>query len=447
MPPTATSPTTTAGAADGSWPRWLPASILATLVYVTFEPFGGGEAVKGGNVVNQIGFLLIGTVCLRLVVLMEPRARAALLQPAWIAIGLALLFAVSQADDPNASLRAAAFSAIVVLAAGTVVAWPASLSELTGTLTATALVAIAFSLVAVWFYPGVGVHDGSGYEWQHEGLWRGTFAHKNVASYVAGAFVIVGLFVAANGRPGWGWLTVALALWFTVEAGSKTVLGVLPVAISAGWLASRFRNGVLRALIVVLPVAALAAVTLGAALSEPLNELLRSVAPGTTFTGRLDLWKFTAEQIAKAPHAGYGFESFWTTPRVTGLEQPIELSWDVREIVHGHNSYLDAVIAFGGWGAAVVFFVVLVRPVWHFANLPRRGDGAAAAPAQLWIQLWLLCAMGASLESFFLRRSDPVWFTMALAVFGLQIAYARTRRRSDRIASTLSSSTTTSARE
>ena len=421
-------PTAIDRAASQAWPRWLPAALICAIVYVTFEPFADGASVQGGNLVNQLGFGLIGIACIRLVHAMDERARAALLQPAWIAVAFVLLLAVARADDPNGALRAAIFSMIVVLAGGTIVAWQSSRAELTATLSTAALAAIGFSLVAVALYPEVGVHQGGGYESQHAGLWRGVYAHKNVAGYVAGAFVVVGLFVAFNGRPLVGLVTAGLALLFTLEAGSKTVLGVLPVAIATGWLASRFRNGLVRAILVLLPVLALAAVTLGAALSEPLDDVLQSIAPGTTFTGRLDLWKFTAEQIARQPHAGYGFESFWTTPRVTGLEQPIELSWDVRKIVHGHNSYLDAIIAFGLWGGAVVLWVVLVRPVWHFARLPK-ASAPAGALAQLYIQLWLLCMMGASLESFFLRRSDPVWFTLVIALFGLQVAYVRTRSR------------------
>ena len=417
MPPTATDAT--------SWPRWLPAGLLAAFVYVGFEPFADGSSVEGGNLVNQIGFAALALVAARLIAFMPPQARRALLRPAWVAVGVVLLLAALRADDPGASLRAAIFSAIVVVVAGTIVAWPRSQGELTGTLTTAALAALAFSLVAVFAVPHVGVHGPFGPEAHHAGLWRGVYPHKNVAGYVAGAFVIVGVYVARSGRPGWGIVTATLAVIFTVQAGSKTVLAVLPVALTTAWLAARFSNPWLRALTVALPVAALATVTLGAALFPSVDATLQAMFPGTTFTGRLDLWRFTAEQIAKRPHGGYGFESFWTTQRAIGLEQPIELSWDVRKIVHGHNAFLDAVIAFGGWGAAIVLWVVLVLPVAHFARLPARGP--VARLGQLYIALWLLCAMGASLESFFLRRADPVWFTMTLAVFGLQIAYHRSR--------------------
>ena len=442
-----TSSTERPSATEAAWPRWLPAALVGACVYVGFQPFtdtGGGEE---GNVVNQIGFGLLGIAAGRMVALLPLEQRRALLRPAWLLVLAALLFSVWQADWWPSAFRAGAFSLIVVLCAGATMAWPRSRDEMTGTLLAIAGTTLVFCAIAVFLYPAIGVHGSGGHEWQHVGLWRGTYPHKNVASYVFAAFVVMGLFVMRQGRVGPGLLLAATALVFTLNAGSKTVLGVLPAALAVGWIAARLRSPVLRAGLVVLPLVLLCVATLGAAFVEPVDDALQAVAPNTTYTGRMDLWRFTAEQIGKDVHTGYGFESFWTTPRVTGLEQPIELSWDVRKIVHGHNSYLDAVVTFGLWGALAVFAVVVVRPIYHFARLPRPADGAAGAFAQMCITLWLLCALGGCLESFFLRRSDPVWFTMALALFGLQIAYERTRylRAAGVKSSGVSRSTTVSA--
>ena len=408
-------------------PRWSAAAAIMALVCIGFRPFADGSAAEGGDLVNQLGFGLLGLFALHATTRLDPRRRAALLQPAWAVVGLLLLTSTLVADSPSAAMRATAFSAIVVLCAGVAAALPRSVADLSGALVAAAIAAIAFSFVAVALFPEVGVHDGSGHEVQHAGLWRGVYAHKNVASYVAGAFVVVGLFAARNGRMGSGLLVVALATVFVVAAGSKTVLGILPVAVACGWLAARFRGPILRAGILAAPLAILVSVTLGAALFDGANTLLQEIAPGTTFTGRLDLWRFAAQQIEKGPALGYGFESFWTTPRAIGQEQPIELSWDVRKIVHGHNSYLDAAITFGVAGAMALFTVIVARPLWHFATIPH--GGTANRVAQMYATLWLFTALGGCLESFFLRRGDPVWFVMALALFGLQVTHAMVRRR------------------
>ena len=426
MQPTATNCKQATGLTAFGLPRWWSAAVLMSLVWIGFRPFSDGAGAQGGDLANQVGFALLGLFAIHAATRMERRRRTALLQPGWLVVGFLLLASVIAADSPAAALRGVVFSAVVVLCAGVATALPRTLADLTGALVAAALAALAFSFVAVALFPAVGIHDGSGYEAQHAGLWRGVYAHKNVASYVAGAFVVVGLFAARNGRPLSGWITVALALLFVVEAGSKTVLGILPAAILVGWLAARFRCPVLRALALAAPLAALLGITLGAALHEGANALLQNIAPGMTFTGRLDLWRFAAEQIEKAPAFGYGFESFWTTPRALGQEQPIELSWDVRRIVHAHNSYLDAAITFGTVGAGALFAVVVARPLWHFATVPKGGN--ANRVAQMYATLWLFAALGGCLESFFLRRGDPVWFVMALSLFGLQVTHAMTRR-------------------
>ena len=48
-------------------------------------------------------------------------------------------------------------------------------------------------------------------------------------------------------------------------------------------------------------------------------------------------------------------------------------------------------------------------------------SGNAGKLALLFITLWIFTALGASLESFFFRRADPVWFTMLIAVVGLRL--------------------------
>ena len=426
-------PTRTDALAATDLPRGLIAAAIVALVWIGFQPFDTGEVVGqtagasgGGNATNQIGFGLLGLLCVWLVTQLDAARRAALLRPAWIVVGVLLLTATLTADAPPSAFRAALFSAIVVLCAGVAVALPRSMDEMTATLGWGGLAALLFSLVAVFLLPEKGVHDGGGFEAQHAGLWRGVYAHKNVAAYVAGAFVILGLFVARNGRALLGLTLAGLGTLFVLGAGSKTVLGILPAALLVGWLAARASWSPLRFILVLLPLAILATVTLGTALSESANDLLQDIAPGTTFTGRLDLWRYTVEAIGKAPW-GYGFESFWSTPRVTQAEQPIELSWDVRKIVHAHSSYLDAAVTFGVAGGLVLIALLTLRPAWHFARIPAKGTPNRLA--EMWVTLWLFTAMGGCLESFFLRRSDPVWFAMALSLFGLQVTHAMTRGR------------------
>ena len=159
----------------------------------------------------------------------------------------------------------------------------------------------------------------------------------------------------------------------------------------------------------------------------PILEELRLYIPGLSYTGRTDLWTFGLEFVQKSPWFGYGFESFWGTARIVAIEQPIELSWDVRGIVHGHNSWLDAAIAFGLPGAFFITLGLTLIPIRDYLSIPQSGN--AGKLASLFLGIWIFTALGANLESFFFRRSDPVWFCMLIAVIGLRITAHMSRQQ------------------
>ena len=297
------------------------------------------------------------------------------------------------------------FSIIVILAAATALALPRNMDEMVSALIGASLFAVLFCYIAVIWVPEQGVHGSAGFEPQHYGLWKGVYDHKNVASYVMAAFAMVGWFVARNGKPIMGSVLCALSVFFVLQSGSKTVLGVLPAAFATAALARWVSWGFLKAIIILLPILTLMTVTLGAVIYPPILEELQTYIPNLTYTGRTDLWTFGLQYLQKSPWLGYGFESFWNTPRVINLEQPIELSWDVRGIVHGHNSWLDAAIGFGIPGAIVVTWALLILPIRDYLRIPNSGN--AGRLASLFLGLWILTALGANLESFFFRRGRP----------------------------------------
>ncbi|MGI9356772.1 MAG: O-antigen ligase family protein [Rhizobiaceae bacterium] len=419
-----------AAQSPAAW-RWLPSALIWAVVFISFRPFSSGatagEAVNtGGDIVNQLGFGAIGGICLYL--LHKQRLNGSLSAPliiSWCAAVAVLGISILTADYPPGAFRAVAFSMIVVLAAFTAMALLRSRNDLASALTTAVCLVLAYCYLAVIFFPQQGVHGGGGFEPEHAGLWRGVFDHKNVASYVMGGFVIISLFLVRNGKPVIGLIAAALSLYFVIESGSKTVLGVLPTAIVAAAVTQWITWPLLRIIVLFLPITALIIATLGAVIYPPILKELWGYVPGLTYTGRTDLWIFGLENLMKSPWLGYGFESFWATPRVTGLEQPIELAWDVRGIVHGHNSWLDAMIAFGIPGAALIFIVLLVIPVRDYLRIPQHGN--AGRIAGLFIGLWVFSVLAANLESFFFRRADPVWFLMLMSIVGLRITAHMTR--------------------
>jgi hypothetical protein len=68
----------------------------------------------------------------------------------------------------------------------------------------------------------------------------------------------------------------------------------------------------------------------------------------------------------------------------------------------------------------------VIRPLRDFQKADRGGNGGPLAMAML--RIWLFALYLASMESFFLDRADPTWFTLLLAVFCLHYL-ARFRAR------------------
>lgn len=420
-----------ASPAAASKSGWLPSALLLAIVFVSFRPFASGVSeigvqASGGDIVNQLGFGLIGLICGWLIKTnLSTHALKAFNRPSWYLVFAVLFVSILSADNPSGAARAMIFSLIVVLAATTAVTLPKTKEDMINCLTVGVGIALGFCWFAVLFVPEQGVHSAGGFESQHAGLWRGVFDHKNVASYVMGVFVMIGLFIMRSGKPAWGAVITVFSLIFVLNAGSKTVLGVLPVALAcvlcARWVSFR----PLSAIIILLPVIGLTTATLGAVVFEPILDTLQLYIPGLSYTGRTDLWIFGLEHLSKSPLFGYGFESFWGTLRVSNLEQPIELAWDVRGIVHGHNSWLDAAVNFGIPGAAIIIFTLTLLPVIDYLRIPK--GGMAERIGALYISIWVFTAMGANLESFFFRRSDPVWFCMLIAVIGLRFTAHMTK--------------------
>lgn len=390
-------------------------------VWVSFHPFAAElEDTTGGDIVNQLGFGLLLILCLfTFATLIEQRLVARLATPSYLLLGLVLIAAIVASSDLDASFRAMVFSVIVVLAAVTVMTLPRNIRQFAMIIAIGCLLALTFSYVAIFAFPLSGIHPSGGVEGQHAGLWRGIYDHKNVASAVMAVFVIIGIFTWREGYRVLGFAVTVLALVFLLNAGSKTSGALLPVAMLYAAFVSRLKTPYLRFIISLVPLGILFTITVGSAVIPQINGVLQMIAPGTTFTGRLDLWQYTVERIAEQPFVGYGFENFWGTSTVINADQPIELTWDVREIVHGHNSYLDAAISFGLPGLVIIMFVLIILPAMDYAASNRQGPSSRLA--NLFLSIWIFTSLNACLESFFFRRSDPVWFCMLLAVIGLRL--------------------------
>ncbi len=402
----------------------IAAAILAILL-ISFEPFAATEQTleepAGPNFLNQIGFSSLGllAVC-GMVMLADRRRTAALLDIAWLPVIAFLLFSASIADDPAGATRSVLFTLFVVVACAGVLAIPHSMAQFRRAAIFALLTVLAISYFGIFLLPDAAIHGAGGLEAQHEGLWRGAFSHKNVAGPVMATLLFCGIYFMRCGHR-WSGLAIAvLAAIFVIQTGSKTTNGMIPVAIAAVFAGRVFGVRWLPPLLVLASVAFLAVFTIGTVISPYLADTLAGWLSDPTYTGRTTLWLFGLESIAERPWLGYGFDNFWLKPLVTDSFLPFDADWDYRNIVNGHNNYIDLALFMGIPMATFVIYVLCIRPLLDYLRCRPAPENRRLADLCLMILAFVL--LNSFLESSWFRRADPTWVMMVVAILGLRLS-------------------------
>ena len=84
---------------------------------------------------------------------------------------------------------------------------------------------VAVSYIGIALLPDVAIHTSASNEPQHAGLWRGVFAHKNIAGPVMACFSFAGLYLMRRGRHFLGAVLLVSAVIFVVS-GSWNLITV-----------------------------------------------------------------------------------------------------------------------------------------------------------------------------------------------------------------------------
>ncbi|MDY8107643.1 O-antigen ligase [Fulvimarina sp. 2208YS6-2-32] len=403
--------------------RSLFAIALMTVLVMTLEPFPMSyEAIPtlDGNPVNKYGYSALAALALvGLFMFADKRVALTLLRPAWLVLAAWLLLSSLNSIWPDLAFRSGLFTLAAMIAATGALSLPENARSFRFCLTVMALAVLGFCYYGVLLKPDIAIHQGFEIESQHSGLWRGIYSHKNIAGQVMAALGFVGLYLWRSGNRKAAVLIAALSFFFAYKTGSKTTLVLIP-AVMVMVLAGRvFASRSLAALLVFCAVAGLAMMTLGSVMSETLDTLLQWVLPGTTFTGRTDLWRFTLELMETRQWVGFGIESFWPGPIVMTAEPPFELNWDPRGIVNAHNGYLDLAISIGWPGLAMGVIVLLFLPLADYVRCDGARENQRAADLFLMILTFML--LNSFLESFLFSRGNPSWMLMWISVVGLRL--------------------------
>jgi O-antigen ligase len=317
------------------------------------------------------------------------------------------------------SLRAFAFSSIIIFLAVALFVLPERLRQFQTLYFTCCLVTMALGYFGVIVWPDFGKHtDFDAFEPEHSGSWKGHYDHKNIAGGAMACFAIAGVYALRIERKGIGWALLIGGAAFVYFTKSKTALGLLPMALFLAWMAERHKSLPIRLMICVGPIFLLIALTLGSVISPEIRSINRMLMKDPGFTGRYDIWRYGFEMLAQKPWAGYGFEAFWQTETTLKGESRLDLAWAVEKIVHGHSSYLDVALTTGIIGFLIVIYVFVIKPVLDYHKAQSGEDSQMLAT--MFLGIWLFISLDMCLEVYYFRRADPVWFTLLIAVIGLR---------------------------
>ncbi len=238
-------------------------------------------------------------------------------------------------------------------------------------LAATALVSLAAILAQ------------AGFAYDHNGVARGIFPHKNVLGGRMVLLLVCCLLLFADGwRRFTTFLAAGLALLLVAFSQSGTaILMTGGLAVAAPLLLARRAPAPLRAVayvIALLFAAALAWVLLAFDL-DAVGVTLEALGKERTLTGRSLLWDFAQGLIEARPWLGNGFDAFWNL----GDGSPGAYVQHLlrQEVKNFHNSYLDITVQLGFVGLALAGLVLLLFAARALALLRADGRALAALPA------------------------------------------------------------------
>lgn len=318
------------------------------------------------------------------------------------------------ADDPSTALRRVVMAGMVCIGASIFLLLPRDEKHFAKLLGVALLFMLGLAYYGIIFMPGRSIHQSTDtIEPLLAGMWRGFYGHKNTAAIVMSFTTIGGLFVWRRWSGVAGFLIVSLGLLFLWHTEGKTAMAILPTVFVVAWAFERWRG--LRYPIVVGGLGLFNFIAVGSAAYPAIRSFVSSLGIDASFTDRTEIWKIAFSAIVQSPVTGHGLMSYWQTESMVYGAGILE-SWAVLA-ANAHNAYLDTAISAGIPGLVLVVAWIIFRPIADY-NRSETTDNDPLL-SRLFLRIWLYGIFAASLESSFFN-SGPVWFTILVAVFGLQ---------------------------
>jgi len=391
------------------------------LAWISLHPFAdlgaleAGDVSTGNEVLTYATFGGLAVLTIALALRDNVRGLATLWSPAFVLFGAWVLVTVVLSLDPGTSIRRLALTACVIAVTATLMLLPKTQNELMRWFSIAALVLLAVCYLGLLFAPNLSTHLATDAQEQAlAGNWRGSFGHKNVAAAVMAMLLFLGIYTVRCGAWFSGAAIIGLASLFLLYSAGKSSLALCFAVLALTSLTSVVRAFWARAVMLLAPLVLLNMLSVGTVMSEGLAEIAKMLPLDSSFTGRTDIWTFAVQALQQRLPTGYGFSAFWGGGSVQNLPEGKE--W-AAYASHSHNGYLDTALAMGLPGLALLIVVLVIEPLRNFHKADLGGNNGPLTMALL--RIWLFGIYLSSMESFFLDRADPLWFTFLLAVFGL----------------------------
>jgi O-antigen ligase len=374
------------------------------------------SAATGNETMTYLVFGGLTVLTILLAMRDSVRGLGTLIAPGYLLFaGWTAAVGILLSSDPSTSLKRFALTACVTSVAAMLMLLPKSQSELARWLGIAALILLGSCYLGILFAPPLAMHTAFDTQEPHlAGDWRGVFGHKNVAAAVTAMVLFMGIYVARAGARLLGAAVIVLASLFLLKCAGKTSSGLILVVLALTSATVVIRSLALRAIMLLAPLVILTLLSIGTVMSDSLAEIAKLLPLDTSFTGRTDIWAFSIQSLEAKPWTGYGFAAFWGSGAIRALPQGME--W-TEYASHSHNGYLDTALSTGLPGTLLLIVIFVIAPLRDFHRAERGGNGGPLTMALL--RVWLFGIYLSSLESFFLDRADPIWFTFLFAVFGL----------------------------
>ncbi|WP_439273664.1 O-antigen ligase family protein [Pseudochrobactrum sp. HB0163] len=388
-------------------------------LWVTVSPYAPESASatveSAPNLLNQLFAiaLLGGAFCF---FVYSPR-RALILQPRLLTgLMLGWLFVTAIfSPQPFDAFKQFVLSAILMINASVMLLLPRSEEQFAKMMITGLFIMLGFAYFGVIFKPAQAIHQFStqlGDELL--GNWRGHFIHKNVASAAMAISGFYAFYVKDKGFRLAGWLILILSVFFLTHTGGKTSTAMFPLILLIAFVFEKLRWT--RWLIVIGGVAVMNFLTVGAALLPPVYDFVESLGVDPTFTNRADIWRLAVRPIADRPFLGHGLHGYWLSDAL--VHNDTVENW-APTAFNGHNAWVDVLINLGIFGFILLFFLVLLMPLFYIGRISRKN--AYSPLVRLYVRIWLYGLFGSALESAFFETGSLLWMSMMMVVFGLRL--------------------------